>query len=327
MSRRPERQHRPGSAAKENIVNAKVAAEKTKNQSEEERSQVPATQAPGSALTVVNFGDDAGAGMENVSRDEYRIPLVRILQANSPQVEEGPGRVVGAKAGDLFNTGTGEIIDGAKGLEFVPWHRDHNYVEWTPRSIGGGGFVAIHPVDDPRILELKAQQGKFGKLWTGTKRNNDGTPADGTEIGESFYLYGFLIQEGSPQPVVIAFTSTQIRKYQGFMGRYMGLKYRQKVKGTEDQYTEVTPPLWAHRWFVQTVPESNKKGKFFGWRITLAGKKPDGSEDAPVRSLIPMSDPLYAAAKEMWRQAAAGVAKADMSKAGADGPATDEDPM
>jgi hypothetical protein len=78
----------------------------------------------GRELVQVDFGDDAGAGMEDVKAGEYRIPFLRILQSNSPQVKPPTaGGVPGAQAAMIFNTSTGELYDGEKGLVFVPTSR------------------------------------------------------------------------------------------------------------------------------------------------------------------------------------------------------------
>lgn len=292
-------------------------------------TNLPAAQpAGGGAVTVVDFGDDAGKGMENVTSDETRIPIIRVLQALSPQCGDVRQGGLGLKPGTVFNTATGEVIDGEVGFDFVPFHRDHNFVEWTPR-IQGGGFVAMHAPDDGLVLKLKGEQGRFGKLSHGvTRRNEKGEALDGTEIAETFYLYGLVLQDGQqPSPAVIAFTSMQIKKYQAFIARYMSITYKQKVKGTEDQYQDVTPPLWAHRWHVETVPEKNKKGSFFGWRFSLSAKGDDGKELPTVRSLIAMADPLYQQAKALYLMAKGGRASADLKKAGSESTAADEEPM
>lgn len=293
----------------------------------------------GSSLATVDFGDDAGAGLEDMSREEQIIPFIRILQTNSPQVwdEDAKTGTPGVKAGMFFNTATGETYDGGtKGLLFVPVSRDHNFVEFTPRNLGGG-FVGVRSEDDPLVLELRAAQGQFGKLANGTtKRDNEGQPLDGTEITESYYLYGLLLEENEPQiegetfaydtalasRVMLGFTSTQIKKYKGWVSRMDNFKYL----GGDGKAKK--PPMWAHVWRMTTTPEQNKKGKFRGWVISLAGKKPDGAEDSPIKSLIKLSNPIYAMGREFYDLIKGGKAKVDYAKVGGDEPEeTDEIPM
>ena len=280
-----------------------------------ETAPLPVEQ-PGTALQVVDFGDDAGMGMEDVDKSEFKVPFLRILQTNSPQVKPlAEGGLPGAQASMIFDTGSGQFWDGKEGLQFIPVHRDHNFVEYIPRNLGSG-FVSIRAIDDPQVLELRTKQGAFGKLWTGTKRDNEGKLADGTEIAETFYLYGLTVDaSGMTTRVIVPFTSTQIKKYQAFMRRTMDMKYVNPNSTKEAPLPPMSPPIWAHRWRLGSVFEKNKKGEFYGWTLTLDAKKPDGSEAPFINSLIPRSNSLYKEARAFYDLLAAGKAKADYTKA------------
>lgn len=246
-----------------------------KNPKDERQAEMPLAPAAetGTALTVIDYGDDEGAGLEDVRRDELSLPFFRILQSNSPQVTDET--IEGAKAGMILNLATGEIYDGDAGVEFIPAFRDHNFVEYVSRD-AGGGFVGVHDPEEPMILDLQKKQGMFGKLTTGDH-----------EISETYYLYGLLVGgEDQVSSGVIAFSSTQIKKFKAFMGRVVGIKYR-KPDGRE-----INPPMWAHRWRLQTVAEKNKKGRFYGWKITLV-------EEPPLRCRLATDHPLYQRAKEL----------------------------
>jgi len=279
----------------------------------EAASAPPATveeSATGTALAAYDFGDDAGSGMENVTRDEYKIPFIRVLQQMSPQCAPPiNGGVEGAKPGMFFNTATGEIHDA---LIVVPTSRDHNFVKYNRRKEDGGnneGFIQIYAPDDPIILMLREKQGKFGKLLPGD------TPP--TEIAETMYLYSLVApatKEGKALGTffrcILAFTSTQIPKYQTFVSRYMGIQY--EVRPNEF----VRPPLWAHKWFFTTVYETKKKGSIYGYRITLFGRNEDNTE-SKEKSLIKRTDPLYLDGKAFYESIKKGDVKADYSQAGA----------
>lgn len=256
-------------------------------------------QVPGSELTIYDPGRDAGAGMENISRDEYAIPFIRVLDAKSPQCKPvAAGGVPGAKAGSIFNVSTGEVYDGEKGIEFIPVHRDHNFGEWIPRdeSGGGGGFVGIRAHDDPLVLELRAKNGQFGKLPT----------SDGHELVEAFYIYGLLVADGMASPVLISFTSTQIKKYKNFMTRVMGIQYQ----GPQGM---VRPPMWAHRWRLTTGYESKGTFSWYGWKIALV-------EEPPIKSRLKLNDPLYVQGRELYETIKSGraVVKHDANEPGTD---------
>lgn len=293
---------------------------KDKPEAEEKAPGTDVARAAGTDVAVVDFGDDAGRGMENVTAEELRVPFLVILQSNSPQCKRpSEGGIAGATAGMIFNTSTGELFDGEVGLEMIPVERSHQFLEFTPRNLGGG-FVAVYSPDDPKVLALREKQGKFGRLWTGTKRDDEGRPLDGTEITETFSLYCLMGNERFR--AVVSFVSTQIKKYQAFMQRQTNMKYR-NVRGDA-----VQPPLWAHRWLLQTAFEKNKKGDFYGWRLSLLAKDEKGIERPYPHSLIKTSDPDYADARTFNEMLRGGRARADYAKAGgaSDGAQDGEDP-
>ena len=275
--------------------------------SKQASSEKALEKAPGTAITVVDFEGDEGAGMENVDRSEWTIPFVRIVQAGSPQAKPKAVGGLDLKAGTIFNLGTNEDFEGEAGVEFIPVHRSHNYVEFIPRNPdgSGGGFVGIHEADSDLVLQLKAAQGQFGRL----KLEN------GNELTETFYLYGLLVAAGVPSQVVIGFSSTQIKKYKAFMTRYMGIQY------PNQDGKMVRPPLWAHRWKLSTAYEQKGTYSWYGWRIALV-------EEPASRSLMKTSDPLYQFGKEFYNALKEGAAKVDYSQAGADdGEKKDEVPF
>jgi len=236
-------------------------------------------------VAIYDPGSDAGAGMEDITRDEYAIPFIRILDAKSPQVRPvSAGGIPGAKAGSIINMSTSEIFDGEKGIEFIPVHRDHKFVEWIKRNDdgSGGGFVGIRAVDDPLVLELRAKHGQFGKLPT----------SEGHELVETFELYGLIVADGMANPCVISFSSTQIKKYKSFMTRVMGITY-QGPQGP------VRPPLWAHVWTLKTAYESKGQFSWYGWRIAL-------KEEPPIRSRLKLTDPIYARGRELYEAIKSG---------------------
>ena len=127
-------------------------------------SKLPATASASSgALAVVDYGDDAGRGLEGLGREEVKIGMLRILQSNSPQVKPPTaGGIDGARMGMIFNTATKDMWDGERGLLVVPVERDHNVVEYIPRD-AGGGFVGIREPNDDLFWLLRALHGQFGK--------------------------------------------------------------------------------------------------------------------------------------------------------------------
>ncbi len=274
------------------------------------------TQQQGGALAVVDFGEDTGGGLDNVSKDEIRLSFITLLQPLSPQCADTSSPVYNrdAKPGMFYDGSTGELFDGEKGIEWVFSKRDHNYVEMTPRNLGGG-FLGAHAPDDPAILTLVAKQGKFGKLWTGSKRNDKGEPMDGTEFTETYYLTGHFVHpvSGVLMPAILPFKSTQIKKYQNFMKQVLSLQYPKPSGGSAN------PPIWAHRYKVTTQGEKNKKGSFFGMVVRYAVQDADGRElltnGLPYPSLMRPDDPVYIKARDFFKQLSSGEVKQDFGGA------------
>lgn len=268
-------------------ADAKLAAEGTKPATD------VAVRSTGSAVAVAeDWGDDAGKGMENIGNDERKIPFVRVLQSNSPQcVDDGNAKFMpNAKPGMFINTSSGQLFSR---LGMIPCARDHKFVEYVPRDLGSG-FVAIYEPNAELVLMLRAQQGKFGKLGRGIVRDAKGTITAGTEIVEGFQLYAIFFDPDNPETTfrgVFSFQSTQIGKYQTFIDRYDSIKYRTSL---DDGAPLKKPPMWAHKWLLTTANEKNKKGAYKGVVVGLLAKRPDGSDDEPIKSLVRMSDPLYA---------------------------------
>lgn len=204
---------------------------------------LPATQATGGAVAVYDYGQDAGAGFEGTSGKDLSVPFISILQSNSPQVENKDP--AGAESGMLFNTVTRELISGEKGIVFLPVHKELAYVEWVPRS-KGGGFVGLHdPNSDTVKAIVKANGGKLGKLKIGEN-----------ELIETVYVYGLILDDDGLETKgfgVISFTSTKIKPQKDwFTAMYL-------LKGK--------PPLFANRAVIRTIKQKNEHGTFYNFRI------------------------------------------------------------
>ncbi|EEW5864227.1 hypothetical protein D7012_005356, partial [Escherichia coli] len=73
--------------------------------------------------------------------DAYAIPFIVVLQKMSPMVDEDdPKHVPGAKAGMLYNTVTGELYDGKKGVQIIPCAFKRTFILWGGRESDDKGF-------------------------------------------------------------------------------------------------------------------------------------------------------------------------------------------
>lgn len=234
------------------------------------------------ALAAPDYGEYKGEGFEGTTASDLSIPFISVLQNNSPIVEDNPE----AEAGMLYNTVTGELIDGEDGTIFQPCYKERLYTEWVPYD-DGGGFVGIHTPDSDIVKNalVVVEGNKFADLKNG---END--------LVETHYVYGNLLDKDGKEVVafaVMAMTSTKIKVCRDwFTSMYM-------IKGQ--------PPLFANRARLQTVKQKKDKFTFYNFKITPIG-------NSWAESLIdPKSEDgkaLLQAGKEFKDMVTSGIAKA-----------------
>ena len=102
------------------------------------------------------FAADTGIGFEEVTVADVQIPFIRIIQALSPQLKKNdPAFIKGAGQGDIFNTVTQQFWDGEEGLLVLPVYFQLKFLEFVPRS-QGGGFVGELSADSEMVREASA---------------------------------------------------------------------------------------------------------------------------------------------------------------------------
>lgn len=244
------------------------------------KSTVPAKAAKGGVPAVYDYGEHAGAGYENQTRDDLAMPFLAVLQALSPAVADGT--VDGAKPGLLMNTVTQELMDEAT---FVPACTEHCFIEWVPRK-QGGGFVAKHDINSPVVAKAKSEAAKFNELRVGDH-----------ELVETFSIYAVLTDDTDAVGyAVLSFESTKIKSYKHFNTRLQTFMLR-------TDSGKVKPPLFAHHCKVTTEQRKNSEGT---WFVPVMGP----AEADMVASLLPPDDERYKAAAELRELVQSGTATA-----------------
>lgn len=290
---------------------------------EEQRKVVPTTPngAVGTALEVVDFGEDQGAGLEGLGLDEQLTPFVRMLQGLSPQLNPGKAQYApGAKLGMLINTATGEIYDA---IDVVICAREHVFGQWIPRDLGEG-FRGNLPPDDALVRQtisrMAAKYGASAKFklprYDGKTRRWSDEPArtkdtdeeiELVESGQLYVIYGpaGALDENTAQRAIVAMTSTSFPVYQSILTRHNSWKWLQ------NDGRMLPAPLWTYRWRFSAAATTNASGQeFFIWNAKLAPP----AENYREARLLP-TDPLYAAGKEFNRLFREGAVKADYDAA------------
>ncbi len=251
------------------------------------------------AMAEFDYGDDAGQGFENQDMSDRKLPIVELLQSNSPEVAESKGKVW---AGMFRNTVTNEFYEE---VYFVPAITDHCWTEWIGRD-DGGGFKGRHPKNAKIVAEAVARNDgrAIGKLKVPQPKDDKGKPQPDHELVESFEIYGILYDGKTDEELgfaMIPFTSTKIKVYKAWnsaIGNFAPTLGGKKLAPGQI-------PIFAHR--VKMTSESETKGTNT-YQIPVLSPAQGG--DDLKNSLLPKTDPRYIAAKKLHDDVLAGLAKA-----------------
>jgi len=207
----------------------------------------------GGAVAAFDYGEMGGVGFEDTKGSDLSIPFINLLQSNSPEVEEE--LVEGAKTGDMLNTVTGELIKGDSGFVFLPVHKEEAWVEWIPRT-KGGGFVGMHDPAGEVVQGLIAKNGGSRIPPKGSDGKRIAFKHNDNEVIETYYVYGLILNaEGTEVEsfAVISFSSTKIKPYRDWLTSMFLLKGK--------------PPMFANRARFKSVKQKNESGTYANFSI------------------------------------------------------------
>ena len=145
------------------------------------------------------FEDDASKGLGNISQQDLALPFLKILGQLSPEVNKRDGKhVEGAEPGMIFNSVTGDLYDGVKGIDVIPAFYKLEYVEWKDRGEGPGAPVMVHDSSSDIMSQTKPDANYKDRLPNGNY----------VEKTASHFV---IIQGDSPQTALISMKSTQLK--------------------------------------------------------------------------------------------------------------------
>ena len=214
-----------------------------------------AVKTTGTALALADaFEADAGAGLEQMNKEDFALPFLKALTNNSDEI----GVVEGAMPGMIFNTVTKELFDGKKGIVVVPTAYVRQYIEWAPRGSGSSGApVQIYPATSDILSRTNRVPG-----------DNKDYLDNGNYIENTANHYVMMVdEEGIPTPALIVMKSTQLKKSRKWNSMMMSVK----LMGKNGPYT---PPIYSQMYRLTTTAESNDKGKWYGWEVERIGSIP-----------------------------------------------------
>ena len=208
------------------------------------------------AIAISSFEVDSGKGLGKLTQEDLALPFLKILGQLSPEVNKRDGKYVkGAEPGMIFNSVTGDLYDGAKGIQVVPCHYKLEYIEWRDRGEGSGAPVAIHSSSSDVM----------------TKTTRDASFKDRLPNGNYIERTAshFVIVDGqTPSTALIAMKSTQLKISRKWNSMMAGIR----LKGKNGLFT---PASFSHIYQLKTIQQSNDKGTWFGWEVSKIGPVQD----------------------------------------------------
>lgn len=199
---------------------------------------------PSDVLVLDDFFEGASTGFEGVGVEDTALPRLTILQALSQQLSKrSDDYVEGASAGDIYNTATGLVVP-SKSVVFAAYQR--RYVEWVPRS-RGGGLVADHGTSAD-ILESCVHNDEDGSWWHGDNEvvvTGTWYTIDPTDLSMAF----------------IAMAKTHFSASKKIMAMVRDVRVH-TAKGV------VPAPIYARVWDLSSRVRTNDKGEWYTWRAT-----------------------------------------------------------
>ena len=242
-----------------------------------------------------DFGKYKGAGRENITQEDYSLPFLQILQTLSKSVENGEHT-----AGQIFHSTTKEAFSGEEGVSFIPVFVNREFVEWIPRT-RGGGLAGKHKSSSSVVLNAKLKQQELNHSWNELYANDHDDSNRRNELIETGLIYGLLVRKnGSMSRVCIPCKVTHFKSYKDFNSLCAD------IPGN--------PPLFALRFKLKTIKETRTAGDSYNWIMSF-----DGDD-----YIMDQKDERFIKGAKFWEDLQAGSVEFDHGKT-VEEPSTKED--
>ena len=164
----------------------------------------------------------------------------------------------------IYNSVSGDLYDGAKGIDVIPAFYKLEYVEWKDRGEGPGAPVMVHDSSSDIMSQTKPDANYKDRLSNGNY----------VEKTASHFV---IIQGDSPQTALISMKSTQLK----ISKKWNSMMQSIKMQGKNGMFT---PASFSHLYKLKTVQQSNDKGTWFGWEVSKIGPIEDAAMYQQARS-------------------------------------------
>jgi hypothetical protein len=221
-----------------------------------------------------------------MTADDMLIPRIKILQAQSPEVNKADAaHVKGAEAGMIYDNVSGICYDGEQGITVVPVSYRKTFIEWTDER----KLVKDHGLQ-PTILESCVEDDK-GKL-----RTPDG---NALVLTAEYFVY-MVDEEGNYSPALLSMSSSGIKKSKKWNSMINRLQIpHPSGKGT------MNPAMFWTAYTITSVPEQNDMGSWFNWEVSM---KFDAKSGGVIEN-VDSGQSIYLEAREFRKNIQSGEVK------------------
>ena len=204
------------------------------------------------------FEGDAAKGLGTIGQEDLALPFLKILGQLSPEVNKRDGKYVeGAEPGMIYNSVSGDLYDGVKGIDVIPCFYKLEYIEWKDRGEGPGAPVAIYDSSSDIMSKTTPDANYKDRLPNGNY----------IEKTASHFV---IVSGDNPSTALISMKSTQLKISRKWNSMMSGIK----MKGKNGLFT---PASFSHIYRLKTTQMSNDKGTWFGWEVSKIGPVTDQS--------------------------------------------------
>ena len=212
----------------------------------------------GNLPAKIDFISDAGAGLENIDKDDLALPFLKLLQSGSDETKKKHANYVeGAEAGMFYNTVTKKLYSGEKGIEIIPCFYKLTFPEWAPFERKEG-----RPVSPDRGPEILAK----------TKKDSSGKDVldNGNHIIKTANHF-VIISGDKPEKALMAMKSTQLKVSRGW-NSLMQDQFESDPKTNKN----VPAPMFSRIYKLNSV-ENSGSFTWHGYRVSLLRKVDNAS--------------------------------------------------
>lgn len=186
--------------------------------------------------------EDVVEGLENMRPGDLLVPRLVLLQALSPQVNEGDNI-----AGQIINSITGEVwIDKDEKENFIPVYHYIEWIQWGDRDLKEG--IIARSLDP---------NGKLAQMAMRAQKYTDSKGVEQFMVTEYHNIVTIFPEIDDKMPIIISCAKTNHKKGRKLLGlaRYRG-RY----------------PLYAGQYSIQSNMEENQAGqKYYVFDFANAG--------------------------------------------------------